>query len=583
MMRFVRSIGRALFRRPTTPGVLVAALFWWFSLVPTLMPRGAISQAAISALCLAIGYSLGTLGGWVVRRVRGDRPPLTSPLLERWAQLHPERLPTWAAIAVPAAALVIVGCLFWVRWQNQQRELLEMDDLTAAAVIPMIVLTVVLTVVLVMIGRLIGGGVRRFDRWNHRHLPGALALPTTIVLVIVVTGFLLRNVAADNFVSWADSTFSLVDGGTNDGTEQPTAATVSGSPDSLTDWDDLGLPGREFVANATSSADLVAFASSVGADPDAIVAPVRAFAGIESADDVDERARLAVAELERAGGFEREVLVVATSTGTGWIDPDASRSLELMHGGDTAIVSMQYSFLPSWISFITDLDRASDAGAILYRAVYDEWSSRPEAERPRLIAFGLSLGSFGGTAAFTGQDAPTSIANIVSRSDGALFVGTPYATELLRQLVDERDDGSPAWAPIVDEGSTLRFGTRDPDQPSPSAVWNEPRVLFFQHPTDPVTHWNYDWLWSRPDWMDDPRGYDVPGRAGWFPIVTGVQGVFDLMAGFSAPPGHGHDYRLDYPTAWADIVAPHDWTDDDTAALEGFTADERAAGAVAAD
>lgn len=579
----MRSIGRALLRRPTTSGVVVAAIFWWFSLVPTLMPRGWTVQAAISAICLGIGYALGTLGGWIVRRVRGDRPPLTASLTGRLRERRPERLPAWAALAAPAVVFVIAGCLFWARWQDQQRELLAMDAVAAASTIPMIVLTVVLTFVLALIGRLIGGGVRRLDRWNRRHLPGALAVPTTIILVLVVGSFLLRNVAADTFVSWADSTFSLVDGGTNDGTEQPAATTVSGSPDSLVEWDDLGMQGREFVAHATSDADLAAFATDLGADPGAIIAPVRAYAGIESADDIDERARLAVAELDRAGGFDREVLVVATSTGTGWIDPDASRSLELMHGGDTAIVSMQYSFLPSWISFVTDLDRASDAGAALYQAVYDEWSGRPESGRPRLIAFGLSLGSFGGTAAFTGQDANTSIANLVSRSDGALFVGTPYSTEMLRQLVDERDAASPAWAPVVDEGRTVRFATRAPDQPTPSAASDGPRVLFFQHPTDPVTHWSIDWLWSRPDWMDDPRGFDVPGRAGWFPIVTGVQGVFDLMAGFSAPPGHGHDYRLDYPTAWAAIAAPDNWADDDTAHLEAFTAAERAAAASEAD
>jgi uncharacterized membrane protein len=572
----VRSIGRALLRRPTTPGVVVGAIFWWFSLVPTLMPRSWIVQAAISAICLGIGYALGTLGGWIVRRVRGDRPPLTTGLGERLRARMPERVPVWAVIAAPAALLVIVGCLFWVRWQDQQRDLLAMDAVAPASTIPMIVLTVLLTMVLGLIGRLIGGGVRRLDRWNHRHLPGPLALPTTIVLVLVVSGFLLRDVAADAFVTWADRSFSIVDSGTNDGTEQPTTDTVSGGSDSLVEWDDLGLQGRDFVAQATSDDDLRAFAEQVGADPDDVVAPVRAYAGIESEDDIDERARLAVADLERAGGFDREVLVVATSTGTGWIDPDASRSIELMHGGDTAIVSMQYSFLPSWISFITDLDRAEDAGAALYQAVYDEWASRPEAARPKLIAFGLSLGSFGASAAFTGQDADTSIANMVSRSDGALFVGTPYATELLRQLVDERDAGSPAWVPVIDEGTTVRFSTRDPNQPTPSAEWEQPHVLFFQHPSDPVTHWYYNWLWSTPDWMDDPRGFDVPGRAGWFPIVTGVQGVFDLMAGFSAPPGHGHDYRLDYPSAWADVVAPDGWSDDDTAALEAFTAAERA-------
>lgn len=570
-------IGRALLRRPTTPGAIVGLVFWWFSLVPSMMPRASIAQGAISAICIGIGYALGTLGGWFVRRIRDDRPPLTAPLSAWLEARQPDWLPGPAATAAPVVALVVVGCLFWLRWQDQQRDLLAMDPISAAAIVPMLLATIVVTFVLTMVGRLIGGAVRRLDRWNHRHLPSPIALPTTIVLVLLVTGFLVQDVAADTFITVADSTFSLADTGTEDGTEQPTATTVSGGPDSLTEWDELGLQGREFVAHATSDDDLRAFAEQIGADPDAIIAPVRAYAGIKSADDVEDRARLAVEELVRAGGFEREVLIVATATGTGWIDPDASRSIELMHGGDTAIVSMQYSYLPSWIAFITDLDRAADAGAKLYQAVYDEWSTLPVDDRPRLLPFGLSLGAYGSTAAFTGQDADTSIANITSRSDGALFVGTPYSTELLRQLVDERASGSPSWAPIIDDGRTLRFDTRDPGQLRATSEWTAPRVLLFQHPSDPVVHWYFNWLWSPPAWMDDPRGFDVPAEAGWFPIVTGIQGVFDLMAGFGAPPGHGHDYRLDYPAAWAAVVAPEGWTVADTDALIEFVAAERAA------
>ena len=51
------------------------------------------------------------------------------------------------------------------------------------------------------------------------------------------------------------------------------------------------------------------------------------------------------------------------------------------------------------------------------------------------------------------------------------------------------------------------------------------------------------------------------------------------MAGFGAPPGHGHDYRLDYPAAWAAVAAPDGWTVADTDALIEFTAAERAAAA----
>jgi uncharacterized membrane protein len=39
------------------------------------------------------------------------------------------------------------------------------------------------------------------------------------------------------------------------------------------------------------------------------------------------------------------------------IDP-----LEYMCGGDTAVAAIQYSYLPSWISFVADKAQAQDAG-----------------------------------------------------------------------------------------------------------------------------------------------------------------------------------------------------------------------------
>ena len=53
---------------------------------------------------------------------------------------------------------------------------------------------------------------------------------------------------------------------------------------------------------------------------------------------------------------------MATSTGTGWIDSAAPKSLELMYGGNTAFVTTQYSYLPSWISFLLDRPRADAEG-----------------------------------------------------------------------------------------------------------------------------------------------------------------------------------------------------------------------------
>jgi uncharacterized membrane protein len=521
------------------------------------MPRTWLTQAAMSAICGAVGYAVGTLlscAAWaILRRTRTTLPDVW------WRRLH-------VAVPIVVAVAVVLGSLQWVRWQNTQRDLFDMAHLGIVQVVPMVATSALLIVVLATIGRLVGAAVRGLHRFNVAHLPRLAAQPVTVVLVIVLAVFLARDVAFDAFTSWANATYSVVDTTTPPGVVQPDIATVSGSPDSYVEWDDLGMEGRAFVAGTTSE-ELMS--QAWGADAE-LTAPVRAYAGIRSADDVEARATLAVDDLERAGGFERDVLVVATATGTGWIDPDSAESLELMHRGNTAIVSMQYSYLPSWIAFITERDTAEAAGAALFSEVERRWRDRPVDDRPKLISFGLSLGSLGAEGAFAGPTAGTSIGNMLARTDGAIFAGATHSNPIQRQLIASREPGTPVWAPIIDDGITVRYQTRDPNQPQPSGPWPHPRVLYVNHPSDPVVHWGADWLWAPPEWMDEPRGDDITPDGHWFPFVTWTQGVFDLMAGFSAPPGHGHDYQLDYVQAWGSVVPPDGWTDEDAARIESL-------------
>jgi uncharacterized membrane protein len=109
-------------------------------------------------------------------------------------------------------------------------------------------------------------------------------------------------------------------------------------------WDSLGRQGRNFAGGGPTTAELAAYTGKSATEP------VRAYAGTLSAGDVEERARLAVQDLERAGGFDRANLLVATTTGSGWLDPGAIDAFEYLTGGDSATVAMQYSYLPSWIS-----------------------------------------------------------------------------------------------------------------------------------------------------------------------------------------------------------------------------------------
>ena len=60
-----------------------------------------------------------------------------------------------------------------------------------------------------------------------------------------------------------------------------------------------------------------------------------------------------------------------------------------------------------------------------------------------------------------------------------------------------------------------------------------------------------------------------PGRL--VPIVTGIQEVADLIAGFSATSGYGHNYDIDFVTGWAAVPSPSPpdgWTTADSARLQ---------------
>ena len=326
-------------------------------------------------------------------------------------------------------------------------------------------------------------------------------------------------------------------------------------------WEDLGLQGRNFVGKGPTPEDLEEFSGRPALEP------VRAYTGLASADDVGDRAALAVEELERAGGLDRAVLVVVTTTGTGWVDPAASDALEYQYNGDTAMVAMQYSYLPSWVSFLVDQDKARDAGRALFDAVYGAWAQLPLDDRPELYVFGESLGSFGGEAAFSG------LSDIGNRTDGVLWAGPPNFNALWRDIVADREEGSPEWLPVVDAGRTVRFADEAADLDRPRGPWDEPRLVYLQNASDPIVWWSPRLVLGRPDWLEEERGPDVSQDMRWLPLVTFWQVAADLAFSTGVPDGHGHAYRADYVDAWAHVAQPPGWTDADTARLRALVGD----------
>jgi hypothetical protein len=105
-------------------------------------------------------------------------------------------------------------------------------------------------------------------------------------------------------------------------TEPPMAPLKTGSRASLLAWDKLGRAGREFITSGPTREDVSVLSGR------AALSPVRVYVGLRSADTPEVRAKLALEELKRVGGFERSVLIVVTPTGTGWVDPAPPRPMD---------------------------------------------------------------------------------------------------------------------------------------------------------------------------------------------------------------------------------------------------------------
>jgi uncharacterized membrane protein len=529
--------------RYTWSGTLGALLFGFSAFTPSLLPRGWLIQGLIAGITAAIGYGAGVTVAWFVRELTTRRP---STVLRRRA---------WQVLAGLGTVVGLVMLWLGQRWQAEIHELMGLDPPEGFQSVGIALVAVLAFVLFVGIGRGIRWVTRRLIRLLGRILPPRLARPLAVVVSAVLVLFLLNGVLFQGLVEAANSAFSVKDGGTEEGAVRPTASERPGSPDSLVPWDDLGLQGRNFVGMGPTPEELSAFSGRPAQEP------VRVYTGLASADDVEERAALAVRDLERAGGFDREVLVVTTTTGTGWVDPAASNSLEYVTNGDSAMVAMQYSYLPSWLSFLVDQAKARDAGRALFDAVYGVWADRPAQRRPQLFVFGESLGTFGGEAAFSGE------ADIRNRTDGVLWAGPPNFNELWRGFVEDRAAGSPEWLPVYDEGRTVRFADEPPDLDRPEGPWEDPRVVYLQNASDPIVWWSPRLLLNHPDWLTGERGPDVSPGMVWIPFVTFWQVTADLVFSTGVPDGHGHRYGSDYADGWAGVLQPSGWTDADTERL----------------
>ncbi len=535
-------------------GLVVATLFALLAMTPSILPREWTFQGVVSGISAAAGYGVGTVLAWLARRtpvhpwIAHQARRLTPPVVRRWA---------WVGLLVAVPVVLLLGLLVAADWQREVRELVALPQERSAGWLRAAPLIVVLAAAIVAAFRGLRLLARAVAALLRRRLPGhpGLAQGIAVALVTALTVGLLDGLVLRGALSAANTSFSVANDRVPDGVEQPRSAFRSGSPSSLSPWDTLGTYGQEFVAGGPTTAEV---ATAADVPEDAVPEPIRVYVGLEGRDTPAARAELAVEELQRTGAAERGMICVIVTTGTGWVDSAAPRSLELMYGGDTAVVATQYSYLPSWLSFLFDRQRVIDEGRALFDAVADWVDAMPVGSRPRLLLYGESLGTMGGEAAFDG------LADIRERTDGVLWTGPPEGNALRRTLTDRRDPGSREVAPVYAAGLVVRFGNAPEDLLEPDTAWIAPRVAYLLHPSDPVVWWSWDLLFRPPDWLEEPRGTGVSPAMSWYPVVTFWQVSADLTNAASPPMGYGHNYGAALVDAWAIVAPPPGWTSADT-------------------
>lgn len=522
-------------------GVVGALVMYGVSVSPSLLARSWQWHAVASGVLSAVGYIVGlTIQRFYALVVPRLGVEITAP----------------QSVSIAFRAVLLLGFFLWfLRWLLQSyRERKRANHLvgmrgetlgeyllgTFCAFILMLFLLGIAWG-LQWIGRAI---VIVLSQWMHMVFALALSLLILVVIVYALTSKVLLKLGINFFTRHARK----MNNRTAKGIVQPQVSERSGSPQSRSSWRAVGGQGRVFLGRGPSRADIEAVTGCSAMEP------IRVYAGMpEEGQSQQSAADLVVEELHRTGAFDRAVILIATSTGSGWVDEWQVQPLEYLTRGNCATASMQYSFVPSSINFLTDLDVSEEAAVILFETIRRAVDEIPEDRRPALFVCGESLGAYASQHVFSG------IVDVLSRTDGALWVGTPAFTPMHAELTAIRHRGSPEVAPVVANGRHVRF-VNVPENLWADVYgrelgdWNYPRIVYAQHPSDPVVWWNSELVWHKPDWISEKVDGDVSPHMQYTRGATYIQVLVDMPVAGTAPGGHGHTYHEELIPLWEAIL-----------------------------
>jgi uncharacterized membrane protein len=543
--------GRML-RPITATGVVIGTMLFAASLTPTLLPRSFVMQGVLCGVSFAIGYLIG------------------SALQSLWAYLElPEpRFDNHRGIRFILALtclIIIVGFLWQTaQWQNSIRSLMQLAPVDSGHPTKTGVIAIGVAMGILFLARLFLLLRHVLAYRGQRFLPRRVAAALSIALAVALSWFIVTGVIFDYGVKLADSSLKRVDALIEPDVEKPSDPLKTGSAQSLIAWEKLGRRGREYIASGPTAREISAFTQR-----DAIE-PIRVYAGLNSAPTAVARAKLAVDELIRSGGFERKILLIISPTGTGWVDPEAVNTIEYLHDGDIASVAVQYSYLTSYLALYTDPDYGVENSRALFEQVYHHWTGLPKDSRPKLYLFGVSLGALNAQKSVDLYDV------LSDPFQGALWSGPPASSPTWAMATNGRVEGTPVWLPRFRDSSIIRFANQYQSAKMEDATWGPMRIVYLQYASDPITFFRPSVFFRRPEWLDSPRGQDVSQSLRWFPIVTALQLMIDLANSTNAPMGYGHLYAPEhYIDAWVEVTSPDAWSEADITRLKAYFKDQR--------
>jgi uncharacterized membrane protein len=310
---------------------------------------------------------------------------------------------------------------------------------------------------------------------------------------------------------------------------------VSGSVPSLVPFASMSKRGRRFVWTVTSPQKI----REVMQEDDA-VPPIRVYVGLECGQSEEERVRLIMDELERTGAFTRRWLLLASPTGTGYVNYAAVSALEMLARGDCASVAMQYAARPSVLS----LDRVKEGrrqARLLVDALQARLEQLPEEQRPKFVLFGESLGAWTSQDPFVDRGTQGLVDTGI---DHAIWIGTPHFSKWKEQvLFDDRPDVDPTTVRVFNDIS--EWQALDPVERAGV------RYVMITHHDDGVALFGPEIAIQAPSWLGAPesRPTGVPKGMRWMPSTTFFQVLIDMKNSATVVPGQfaakGHDYRAD--------------------------------------